>query len=31
MGCVETFQDACEALDAIVAGKVWEGGNCEEP
>ena len=31
MGCVETFEDACEALDAIVAGKVWEGGNCDEP
>ena len=24
MGCVETFEDAC-ALDAIVAGEVWEG------
>lgn len=31
MGCVETFEDACEALDSIVAGKVWEGGNCDEP
>ena len=30
MGCVETFEDACEALDAIVAGEVWEGGNCDE-
>jgi len=28
MGCVETYSDACEALDAIVKGEVWQGGEC---
>lgn len=30
MGCVETFEDACEALEAIIAGRAWEGGSCDE-
>lgn len=30
MGCVETFTDACEALEAIISGRTWEGGSCDD-
>ena len=30
MGCVETFTDAGEALEAIISGRTWEGGSCDD-
>ena len=29
-GCVETFNDACDAVEALIAGTTWSGGPCEE-
>ena len=29
-GCVETFNDACDAIEALIAGTVWGGGPCED-
>ena len=29
-GCVDTFNDACDAVEALIAGTVWGGGPCED-
>jgi hypothetical protein len=27
---VETFNDACDAVEALIAGTTWSGGPCED-